>query len=111
LPFFLKLYPYSEEQILGYDSVQAVEYWASLNNVEKPWNYLFLLALEKCKLLPGQMLYVGDRIKDVIAANTAGIQSILYLSKQQQVLTESITSIEKPKFTITSLTEVLDILT
>jgi putative hydrolase of the HAD superfamily len=74
---------------------------------EKPHEKIFLTALRKLGVKPNEAVMVGNRIStDVLGANKLGITSILY--KWNERYPDKITSnLEKPDYTIKSLSEIL----
>jgi HAD superfamily hydrolase (TIGR01662 family) len=74
---------------------------------EKPHEKIFLTALRKLCVKPNEAVMVGNRIsKDVLGANKLGMTSILY--KWNERYLDKITSnLEKPDYTIKSLSEIL----
>ena len=77
---------------------------------EKPDKRIFLKALRKLGVEASEAVMVGNRIsKDILGANKLSMKSILY--KWNERYTDKITSnLEKPDYTITSLREMLPIL-
>lgn len=77
---------------------------------EKPDERIFLITLKKLNVKASEAVMVGNRIaKDVLGANKLGIKSFLY--KWNDRYDEKITSsLEKPDYTISSLKEILSIL-
>ncbi|MDI6721872.1 MAG: HAD hydrolase-like protein, partial [Candidatus Aenigmarchaeota archaeon] len=73
---------------------------------EKPHPSVFLLALNKLGLLPGDVVAVGDDIRsDMEGANAVGIDTVLLIKGTYSELPEE--DYRKPKFVIRRIPELL----
>ena len=75
---------------------------------EKPHPMMFLLTLNKLKILPGDAIMMGDDvIRDIEGANAVGIDSILLKGKESHLFSEDY---KKPNYVIKNIPEILEIL-
>lgn len=75
---------------------------------EKPHAIMFLLTLNKLKLLPEDVIYIGDElINDIEGGNAVGIDTVLIQSSSIKNLKEDY---QKPKHIIKEIPEILNIL-
>ena len=76
---------------------------------EKPHSIMFLLALNKLRLKPEEVIMVGDSlISDIEGANSVGIPTALI--KKGRFYKQSEESYQKPNIVIKEIPEILDIL-
>ena len=76
---------------------------------EKPHSIMFLLALNKLRLKPEEVIMVGDSlISDIGGANSVGIPTALI--KKGRFYKQSEESYQKPNIVIKEIPEILDIL-
>ncbi|MHA2245740.1 MAG: TIGR02253 family HAD-type hydrolase [Candidatus Hodarchaeales archaeon] len=74
--------------------------------VEKPNQKIFQTALEKMRLKPNEMIYIGDNIEtDIIGANSVGIISVK-LDREDSRDEETRKHIKKPRYTIHKFKEI-----
>jgi len=77
---------------------------------EKPHEKIFLKALETLKVQPEEAVMVGNRIStDIVGANRIGMKTILF-KWNERYPEEARSPIEQPTHTISSLKELLKIL-
>lgn len=76
---------------------------------EKPHSIMFLLALQKLNMLPGEVCFVGDSDKkDILGANAVGITSIWLSEKKSK--TKDKENYKTPNYYIKEISEILNIL-
>ncbi|MFX0184800.1 MAG: TIGR02253 family HAD-type hydrolase [Candidatus Hodarchaeota archaeon] len=74
--------------------------------VEKPNQKIFQTALEKMRLKPNEMIYIGDNIEtDIIGANSVGIISVK-LDREDSRDEETRKQIKKPRYIIHKFNEI-----
>jgi putative hydrolase of the HAD superfamily len=75
---------------------------------EKPHPIMFLLTLNKLKILPEDALYVGDNpVNDIEGANAVGLDSVLLKGREGYSFNENY---KKPNYVIENIQDVLEIL-
>lgn len=78
--------------------------------VEKPNEEIFINALRRIDVKPWEAVMVGNRIsKDIVGANRVGMISVL-IKWRNKYREEALTDLEKPKYEISSLRELIEIL-
>jgi putative hydrolase of the HAD superfamily len=78
--------------------------------VEKPNEEIFINALRRVDVEPWEAVMVGNRIsKDIVGANRVGMISVL-IRWRNKYREEALTDLEKPKYEISSLRELIEIL-
>jgi len=78
--------------------------------VEKPNEEIFINALRRVDVEPWEAVMVGNRIsKDIVGANRVGMISVL-IKWRNKYREEALTDLEKPKYEISSLRELIEIL-
>ncbi|HCS39998.1 MAG TPA: hypothetical protein DIW44_10500 [Anaerolineaceae bacterium] len=84
--------------------------YASKFGRRKPHPSLFLAAARECQVSPEECLYVGDRpSRDVIGSREAGIGKVVTINGKDQTQESEIVPMQ-PDYTISSLSELLNIL-
>jgi len=70
---------------------------------------MFKVCLEKFSAKPSEVVFVGNEIQDIFSANEESVVSVR-LRKGESRIREPKTNKEKPKYEITKLSEVIDII-
>jgi FMN phosphatase YigB (HAD superfamily) len=97
---------YSEEELA--DPVELEFAWLK-DRVEKPWPWMFGLALSAYDCTASNVIYVGDRVTDFVSARLAGIWSVR-VNSHSTAEPLALLSIEEPDFSINTVTEIFTII-
>ncbi len=97
---------YSEEDLV--DPVELESAWLK-DRVEKPWPWMFGLALNACNCPARQVVYVGDRATDLVSARLAEVWSV-QVNTHSIAETPTLLSIEEPNFSIDNVADIFSII-
>ncbi len=77
--------------------------------IEKPWPLMFDVALEHCNCPANQVIYVGNRISDIVPARLAGMWSVR-VSAHSAIEAAALLSFERPDYTIDNVTDIFSVI-
>ena len=97
---------YSQEDVS--DPIELESAWLK-NRVEKPWPWMFELALKACNCRANQTVYAGDRVTDFVSARLAGIWSV-QVNSHSTAEPPALLSVEEPDFSVDSVAEIFSII-
>jgi FMN phosphatase YigB (HAD superfamily) len=97
---------YSREDLV--DPVELESGWLK-DRVEKPWPWMFGLALKACNCRADQAIYVGDRVTDIVGARLAGIWSV-QVNADSSARPPALLSIEEPDSSTHYVTDIFSII-